>query len=114
MNARIVAAALAFPALVVSNFGRPAGADPANRSLTTTARVSLTIVGSATIGQDLSGGRARFYARGSDDRDLGSEVSIVFRDGRGERVLRGAADVQPAIAAAQRAGDGQVDVTFVF
>jgi hypothetical protein len=112
MNVRAMAIALALPALLVP--AASAGADPSTSPLTATVHISVTIVGSATIGAETGAAGRRYYVRGSDDRDLGvSEVRIVFRDGRGERELRDTSAIQPAIVAAQRAGDDHVDVTFV-
>lgn len=114
MEFRLVPALLAVGGMLTVASAAPATADQQQQSLSATIRVSLTILASATVGRD-AGRSTGFIARGYDGRDLGrTDVQVVFRDGRGERVLGGVEEIETAVRRAQRAGDDHVDVTFRF
>ena len=73
--------------------------DPVQQ-LSATVHVGLTILPSATVGTRLrSRGGSEFFVEGSTGKQLGaSDFEIVYRDRRGERLLRDQAEIGRAIA----------------
>ena len=89
--------------------------DP-SQQLSTTVRVSLTILPSATVGtRARARGGSEFFVEGNAGRQLGaSDFGILYRDHWGERQLRDQAEVTQAIAESAKTGESEVEVTFIF
>ena len=91
-------------------------AQDSSRQLSATVHVGLTILPSVTVGTRarLRGGSDLFVGDFAGDPMASSEFSVVYRDARGERVLRDQGQVAAALEQSAKAGDREVEITLVF